>query len=420
MDLVIKTTSDWTELNLSETPVAVLEQKTLRATENLRVSGFHISQPEPDSVGASISYRVVLPEPLPRQFELTLTKGDIGWTTASLYEEGREDPLIHVENMGNKVGDPINERTEVIKRTDLLGKVSLETYDLEAPDTPKRVLAFYYPWYGNPDGPSGEWVHWDPSRGYSSSHQPVLGYYDSQNVETIREHVKWAKGAGIDAFIFSWWRIGDSKDVAFVKMLEVCEEERFRVCVYMEKGEGLKESLRYLNRKYFNSSRYLKIAGKPVVLYYERAQREFGMSNFAALFEELAAEGIDPFDIGDGYGVDLLGPFDGCHSYNPVFAGGFENLFTSASLTAHVKGKLFAATVVPGYDQTVTRDDGRFLSRHDGRLYERMWKAAIEAESDWVFITSFNEWHEGTEIEPSKEFGTHYLNMTEKWAKKFK
>ena len=35
------------------------------------------------------------------------------------------------------------------------------------------------------------------------------------------------------------------------------------------------------------------------------------------------------------------------------------------------------------------------------RYYDNEWKAAIAAHARWVGITSFNEWHEGTQIEPA-------------------
>ena len=31
-----------------------------------------------------------------------------------------------------------------------------------------------------------------------------------------------------------------------------------------------------------------------------------------------------------------------------------------------------------------------------------MWRAAIRAGADGVTITSYNEWHEGTQIEPAR------------------
>ena len=33
-----------------------------------------------------------------------------------------------------------------------------------------------------------------------------------------------------------------------------------------------------------------------------------------------------------------------------------------------------------------------------------MWAAAIAARPDWVTITSYNEWGEGTQIEPARAY----------------
>ena len=39
--------------------------------------------------------------------------------------------------------------------------------------------------------------------------------------------------------------------------------------------------------------------------------------------------------------------------------------------------------------------------REEGRYYENMFLNAIHAGPDYIGITSFNEWHEGTQIEPA-------------------
>ena len=48
--------------------------------------------------------------------------------------------------------------------------------------------------------------------------------------------------------------------------------------------------------------------------------------------------------------------------------------------------------------------DGAHASpnRRAGKTYDGMWRAAIAADPDRVTITSYNEWHEGTQIEPAR------------------
>ena len=40
--------------------------------------------------------------------------------------------------------------------------------------------------------------------------------------------------------------------------------------------------------------------------------------------------------------------------------------------------------------------------RANGQTYDRLWSAAIAAAPDIVTITSYNEWGEGTQIEPAQ------------------
>ncbi len=85
-----------------------------------------------------------------------------------------------------------------------------------------------------------------------------------------------------------------------------------------------------------------------------------------------------------------------------------------------MEGRISMATVIPGYDDTKERPSGFAVERQDGALYETLWQVAIAADPDWVLITSWNEWHEGTEIEPSDEHGDLYLELTAKFAAQFK
>ena len=82
--------------------------------------------------------------------------------------------------------------------------------------------------------------------------------------------------------------------------------------------------------------------------------------------------------------------------------------------------KISTITIIPGYDDTKIRKPGLAVDRFDGNLYGMQWDQAIAAGPHWVLITSFNEWHEGSEIEPSREFGNSFLSLTTIYAPKFK
>jgi hypothetical protein len=48
----------------------------------------------------------------------------------------------------------------------------------------------------------------------------------------------------------------------------------------------------------------------------------------------------------------------------------------------------------------------------NGKVYEEQWKVVLETNPDMVMVTTFNDWNEGTEIEPSMEHGFKYMNIT--------
>jgi hypothetical protein len=57
--------------------------------------------------------------------------------------------------------------------------------------------------------------------------------------------------------------------------------------------------------------------------------------------------------------------------------------------------------------------------RRGGRTYDSMWRLAIAAGADSVTITSYNEWHEGTQIEPAvprRLAGYRYLSYDGAWG----
>ncbi len=72
---------------------------------------------------------------------------------------------------------------------------------------------------------------------------------------------------------------------------------------------------------------------------------------------------------------------------------------------------------MPGYDDRVTgRADAFVRDRAGGAYYRACWEGAIQSGADLVIVTSFNEWLEGTQIEPGVGHGDLYLNLTAEMA----
>jgi glycoprotein endo-alpha-1,2-mannosidase len=303
----------------------------------------------------------------------------------------------------------------------------------------KKVLAFYYPWYGNPRV-SGRWLHWQgvdevKKEIASSTHYPLLGPYDSHDPEVISQHCIWAKRAGIGCFISSWWGRGDFHDEAVPLLLEGAEKEGLEITVYYETVKPQNPSsaasdITYILRSYGDHKAFLKADGKPVIFVYGRTIGEIKLSGWKEAIGKIKEEyGPDFLLIGDQISRDAAAIFDGIHTYNPAGALARKSLeearawakenYRNAVSIAEEQGKISTVTVIPGYDDTKIRKPGLKVERFGGELYKALWDEGIAAKPDWILITSWNEWHEGSEIEPSLEDGELYIELTREYTKKF-
>ena len=309
---------------------------------------------------------------------------------------------------------------------------------------PRQVLAFYYPWYGNP-GTSGRWVHWvgvneqAQSIG-NSTHYPLLGPYDSHDPKVVEQHFRWAKQAGVTGFIVSWWAQNDLHDKAMPLLLDAAQKAGLTVTVLFEKihaenkasdaqkRENALRDVLYLLERYGKHPAWLKVDGKPVLFIYNRAVKTLKLNGWLWVITQANRKyaGGAVF-MGDPVAQNVLRVFDGWFVYGIV--GGTQGK-SLADIRAWAQlrypqwvkeGRITCATVMPGYDDSkLERPAPRpVLERYDGQTYRALWEEAIAANPDWVVITSWNEWHEGTEIEPSVENGERELETTAEFASKF-
>ena len=299
------------------------------------------------------------------------------------------------------------------------------------------IGAYYYPWYS-------ETRHWN--EGYKG--KPVLGEYSSRNGKTINTHIDWATGHGIDFFIMSWWGPDSWEDVTlrdcFLKA-DLAGEIGF--CIHYEtwgrlevsrdeididnpsNRERLKQDFGYLRDTYFGEHGYLLIDGRPVVVIY--LARTFTGDVEEAISELRKELGENVYLIGDVvYWQEpdtpkqrmLMGQFDAVTAYNmhtsvedidENFIGKVSGKYAKWRKVTGELGVEFVPDLMPGFDDTAVRPRaghpviGRSPQRFEDFCDEVL--KHLDPDLNAVFITSFNEWHEYTQIEPSQDYGTIYL-----------
>lgn len=83
------------------------------------------------------------------------------------------------------------------------------------------------------------------------------------------------------------------------------------------------------------------------------------------------------------------------------------------------------AGIGPGYDHSAVPGRTRLVvSRQNGAFYAQQWEKLLRMKTvrrPWmVHVETWNEWHEGTDIARSEEYGDQYIRATAKYAQMFK
>ena len=259
-----------------------------------------------------------------------------------------------------------------------------EVSAVTAAATPVRA-AFYYPWFPETEN-------------WQTQYSPTLGKYNSSDPAVIAKHVSQAKGAGLDAFIASYWGDGSRTGGRLPLVLDGAAAQSFKIAPYYEPTSigvtdvKMKSDFDALFAR-SNHSAWLRENAKPVLFMYNTA----GFANCAAI-DRIKSASAGRFYINakvfTGYRTCANQP-DSWHQYGPA--------------VSYDQQGLFSANVSPGFykfNETAPRL-GRDIARYKADL-----EKAKASGAKWQLITSFNEWGEGTSIEPASQWGNTYLDVT--------
>lgn len=338
------------------------------------------------------------------------------------------------------------------------GRVTAENRYLPKPsdrvEPSDRVQIFYYNWYGAPPQQKG-YVHWQqgdhvPPEDVGSNFYPKLGAYSSTDPAVLKQHMAWIRQAGIGVLCLTWWGQDSYEDKGTPAVLDAAAAAGLKVNFHLEPCAGhtpdkLAADVKYLLAKYGKHAAFYRASGlgnKPVFYVFEIVRHPSAV--WKAAVDQLRTD-VEPFLIfGQTSDVQLIqaGGFDGGYLYDglaPFKDAGFPKRWSTTAAEFNAAGKLFVPSVGPGYwdDRAVPRgadEPESAKTRDDGQdnTYDAAWEAAVATDPPFITITSFNEWHEGSQIEPAvatsspqynypayRDGERQYLDLTAYWTERF-
>ncbi|MCC7374155.1 MAG: hypothetical protein IT581_05845 [Verrucomicrobiales bacterium] len=79
------------------------------------------------------------------------------------------------------------------------------------------------------------------------------------------------------------------------------------------------------------------------------------------------------------------------------------------------------ASLGPGYDHSAVPDRTPLVvPRENGAFFERQWLACLRRPPNMVMVETWNEFHEGTDIAHSREYGRQYIALNRRYADLFR
>jgi glycoprotein endo-alpha-1,2-mannosidase len=260
-----------------------------------------------------------------------------------------------------------------------------------APPVVPEISIFYYPWYGTP-ARDGAWVHWTKpgSTSFASNYFPARGLYSSSDARVVRAQMREIAAAGIQEVVSSWWGLSSPEDLRLPLVIRAARAAGVAVAVHLEP---------YPNRDVLSVQsdlEHLQTLG--IRRFFVYHPFDISNDNWAAL--RASVRGVTLLAETGFAARAAAAHFDGIYTYDVLRWGGGD--FARICKAAHKLRLACLPSVGPGFEATRATGDKHVKPRRDGKTYDSMWKGAIRSKPDGVTITSYNEWHEGTQIEPAR------------------
>ena len=315
----------------------------------------------------------------------------------------------------------------------------------------RLLLTHWMPWFqAKPVSPQWGWHwtmnHFDPDKSVSgqpeiaSHYSPLIGPYDSDDPDVLRCQVMLMKLAGIDGVIVDWYGNDEFADYGVNNrsteaLLLVIEQAgmHFAICyedqtVPKEIAGGVfskedavahgQKLMEWMQTHFFSSAAYLKLSGRPVLLsfgdpYYADAQWD-------QIFSVLPKKPLYFTESSLREPTAAAGGFDW-----PLPRGGTQDAMAqqTAFYQRFQSSPLFVAAAFPRFDDIYSQagvgPSYGHVDDRTGQTYLDTLTRALQSQAPIVQIVTWNDWGEGTQIEPSVQAGYRDLAATQRLRRRY-
>ncbi len=273
---------------------------------------------------------------------------------------------------------------------------------------PVPMLAYYYIWFDS--------TSWNRAK----VDYPLLGRYSSDDAAVMRQHIHWAKAAGITGFLVSW-KGTDVLDRRLQQLTDIAEQENFKLGIIYE---GLDFSRNPIGAtkvasdldyfiQHFAQRKPFQLFSKPLVIWsgtwqysvQDVASVTQGRRNSLLILasEKNVAGYLRLADLVDGDAYYWS-------SVNPDTMSGYQTKLASMAQTVHEHHGLWIPPAAPGFDARLIGGTS-VVDRKNGDTFRTQINTAMSASPDALGIISWNEFSENSYIEPSQQYGKLYLDI---------
>lgn len=287
-----------------------------------------------------------------------------------------------------------------------------------------NVYAHYMPWFVAPKT-SGAWNHWtmsanalnDNLSNLASHYKPLTGAYASNDEKILDYQCLLMKYSGIDGVMVDWYGsqkgVNDyeANDVNTKALLKAIEKAKLKFVIVYEdntlgnladdqKASQARQDMLYAQNTYFKSSSYAKVDGNPLLMCFG-PQQVMSPDDWKYIFQGQTKK---PKFL-------VLNGFSGRAGDNCV--GEYLWVNPTPDYSSAKNFEMYIGGAMPGfwdvYKEFGQGDGYTTYDRENGALFKRQLNAAKDAGLDWLQISTWNDYGEGTTIEPTEEYGYQCL-----------